>query len=199
MNHPLKLIVGLGNPGAKYAHTRHNAGEDFVEELAHTYGASLASDSKYFGRTSECLIASQKLRLLVPETFMNLSGKSIAALAGFYKIAPENILVAYDELDLDAGNARLKFDGGHGGHNGIRDTIQSLGNRRDFYRLRLGIGHPGAAHLVSNYVLSKPSPDDRISIDNAIDAAIKAMPLACKGQWNDAMKQLHTKQDQAKQ
>lgn len=193
MNHPLELIVGLGNPGPKYANTRHNAGEDFVEALARAYGASLSTDSKYFGRTAECLIDSQKVRLLVPETFMNRSGQAIAALAGFYKIAPENILVAYDELDLDTGVARLKFDGGHGGHNGIRDTIQSLANRRDFYRLRLGIGHPGAAHMVSNYVLSKPSPDDRLSIDTAITSAIKVMPLACKGHWNDAMKQLHTK------
>jgi len=193
MNHPLKLIVGLGNPGPQYAHTRHNAGEDFVESLARSFNVTLKHETKYFGRMGECLIGAQKIRLLVPETFMNRSGKSIAALAGFYKIAPENILVAYDELDLDPGIAKLKFGGGHGGHNGIRDTIACLGNSRDFYRLRIGIGHPGSANLVTNYVLSKPSPDDSLSIGRATDEAIAVMPLACTGEWNEAMKRLHTK------
>lgn len=193
MNHPLKLIVGLGNPGAQYARTRHNAGEDFVEALARSCNCTLKSDSKYFGRVGETLIGQNKVRLLIPETFMNRSGKSIASLAGFYKIAPENILVAYDELDLPPGVAKLKFGGGHGGHNGMRDAIACLGNNRDFYRLRIGIGHPGAANLVTNYVLSKPSPDDSIAIEKNINDAIAVMPLACKGEWNEAMKALHTK------
>ena len=196
MNHPLKLIVGLGNPGPQYVNTRHNAGEDFVEFLARSFNAELKPDTKYFGRVGNCLIGTQNVRLLIPETFMNRSGKAIAALAGFYKILPENILVAYDELDLDPGIAKLKFGGGHGGHNGVRDSISCLANTRDFYRLRIGIGHPGAANLVTNYVLSKPSPDDSLAIEGAIRAAIDVMPLACKGDWNDAMKNLHTKQQE---
>lgn len=192
MNHPLKLIVGLGNPGAQYAHTRHNAGEDFIEALARSVCCDLKPESKFFGRAGDTLIGSNKVRLFVPDTFMNLSGKAVGAIANFYKISPENILVAYDELDLAPGVAKLKFGGGHGGHNGIRDIISSLGNVRDFYRLRLGIGHPGSAKLVSNYVLSKSSPDDRISMESVFDQAIGVMPLACAGKWNDAMKILHT-------
>jgi len=192
MHHPLRLIVGLGNPGAQYAHTRHNAGEDFVEVLSRTLSAPLTVNSKYFGRIGETTIAGERVRLLVPETFMNNSGKAISALAGFYKIAPENILVAYDELDLPVGVAKLKHGGGAGGHNGIKDTISRLGNNRDFYRLRIGIDHPGSAAKVSGYVLSRPPINDKLSIHRAIDAAVSVMPLACSGKWNDAMKKLHT-------
>ena len=193
MNHPLKLIVGLGNPGAAYVGTRHNAGENFVEMLAESFGTQLKLETKYFGRVGECTIGVNRVRLLVPETFMNRSGRAIVALAGFYKILPQNILVAYDELDIDVGAAKLKFGGGHGGHNGLRDTISHLGNSRDFYRLRIGIGHPGSARMVSDYVLSRPSLEDRLAIEQASEAALKVIPLACKGAWNDAMKQLHTK------
>ena len=192
MDNPLKLIVGLGNPGAQYAHTRHNAGEDFVEALARSFNTTLKPQSKYFGRVGEAVIGTQKVWLLIPETFMNRSGNSVGALAGFYKIAPENILVAYDELDLAPGVAKLKFGGGHGGHNGMRDCIRCLANSRDFYRLRIGIGHPGDASQVTNYVLGRPQTDDKIAIEQSTAAALAVMPTACKGEWNDAMKTLHT-------
>ena len=192
MDNPLKLIVGLGNPGAQYAHTRHNAGEDFVEALARSFNTTLKPQSKYFGRVGEAVIGTQKVWLLIPETFMNRSGNSVGALAGFYKIAPENILVAYDELDLAPGVAKLKFGGGHGGHNGMRDCIRCLANSRDFYRLRIGIGHPGDASQVTNYVLGRPQTDDKIAIEQSTAAALAVMPTACKGERNDAMKTLHT-------
>lgn len=192
MSKPLKLIVGLGNPGAQYLGTRHNAGEDFVESLARFYSGELKTDTKYFGRTGEILIGTEKIRLLVPNTFMNRSGKAVAALAGFFKIAPEEILVAHDELDMPPGVSKLKFNGGHGGHNGLRDIISSLGNAREFYRLRIGIGHPGAANLVSDYVLKKASPDDRIAIEQSIEKAVSCAPDYAKGNWEQAMKKLHT-------
>jgi PTH1 family peptidyl-tRNA hydrolase len=138
----IQLIVGLGNPGAQYAGTRHNAGADFVAELARQAGAILKKDSKYHGEVAECLFSGHKLRLLVPDTFMNRSGKAVAALANFYKMTPEQMLIAHDELDIPPGSARFKFGGGHGGHNGLRDIIPALGNSRDFHRLRIGIGHP---------------------------------------------------------
>jgi len=192
VNNKLKLIVGLGNPGAQYCGTRHNAGEDFVESLARCYSGSLKTDCKYFGRTGEILVGTEKVRLLIPDTFMNRSGKAVAALAGFFKIAPEEILVAHDELDMPPGVAKLKFSGGHGGHNGLRDIISSLGNARDFYRLRIGIGHPGSANLVSDYVLKKASPDDRIAIEQSIDKAVSCAPEYVQGNWEQAMKTLHT-------
>lgn len=188
----IQLIVGLGNPGAQYEGTRHNAGADFVRELARIAGATLKSEAKYSGEYGEALFAGHKLRLLIPSTFMNLSGKSVAALAGFYKIEPEQMLIAHDELDLPPGTARFKFDGGHGGHNGLRDIVPALGNRKDFHRLRIGIGHPGSAKQVSNYVLSKASPDDREAIAASIDEAIRALPLLLDGDATKAMTRLHS-------
>ncbi len=193
MNQWLQLIVGLGNPGDRYRGTRHNAGEDFVEALARRLSAPpLTPNSTCSGRTVEVFLKSRKVRLLIPEVFMNCSGQSVAALANFYRIAPENILVAHDELDLAPGTARFKFGGGHGGHNGLRDTIRSLGNIRDFYRLRIGIGHPGSADLVTDHVLSKPSPNDRLMIENSIDRAVALIPIVAQGDWAQAMKELHT-------
>ena len=192
MNNRLKLIVGLGNPGAQYQGTRHNAGEDFVESLARCHAGQLKTDSRYFGRVGEILIGTQKVRLLIPETYMNRSGKAVAALASFFKLAPEEILIAHDELDMPPGKAKLKFSGGHGGHNGLRDIISSLSNARDFYRLRIGIGHPGSANLVSDYVLKKASPDDRIAIEQSIDKAVSCAPEYVQGNWEQAMKTLHT-------
>jgi PTH1 family peptidyl-tRNA hydrolase len=136
--------------------------------------------------------AGHKLRLLVPSTFMNRSGQAVAALANFYKIEPTQILIAHDELDIPPGSARLKFDGGHGGHNGLRDIVPALGNRKDFYRLRIGIGHPGSAKQVSNYVLSKASPTDREAIAASIDEAIRALPLLLDGDMTKAMTRLHS-------
>ena len=194
MNHSIELLVGLGNPGARYAGTRHNAGEDFVSLLCHHEGIELTSNKNFFGRVGEKVFDGKKLRVLTPDTFMNKSGQSVGALCSFYKIDPNNILVAYDELDLDPGIARFKFDGGAGGHNGIKDIIACLGNRRDFYRLRIGIGHPGHASLVSNYVLSKYSPDDKEKVHGCMDKALSNLPLALKGNWEKAMHQLHTKE-----
>jgi len=193
MDTAVKLIIGLGNPGTEYANTRHNAGADFVSELARQYSATLTPDSKFFGLAGRVSIKNHDIRLLIPTTFMNLSGKAIAAMAQFYKIPTEAILVAHDELDIAPGNARLKIGGGHGGHNGLRDTIKCLGNNRGFARLRIGIDHPGNAKLVSNYVLTKAPTNEYQQIEDSIHEATRVLPLLCEGRWNDAMKTLHTK------
>ncbi len=188
----VKLIVGLGNPGSEYRGTRHNAGADFVEELARTNDVSLRAESRFFGLAGQVTLSGHDLRLLIPTTFMNRSGKAVAALATFYKIAPEQILVAHDELDIPPGSARFKRGGGHGGHNGLRDIVPALGNNNDFYRLRIGIGHPGHASRVSGYVLSAPSTDDRSRIDASISEAISALPLLLDGDQTKAMTRLHS-------
>lgn len=188
----LQLIVGLGNPGTQYRGTRHNAGADFVEELARQCGTSLQSESKFFGLTGRITCAGHDLRLLIPTTFMNCSGQSVTAMAGFFKVAPEAMLIAHDELDIPAGTARFKQGGGHGGHNGLRDIVPALGNNKNFYRLRIGIGHPGHASKVSGYVLGKPSTQDRQFIDDSINAAIDALPLLLDGDKTKAMTRLHS-------
>ncbi|MEM6774601.1 MAG: aminoacyl-tRNA hydrolase [Pseudomonadota bacterium] len=192
MAQAIQLIVGLGNPGAQYDGTRHNAGEDFVRELARRSGVALRSDGKYFGDVGEVLLGTHRLRLLIPTTFMNRSGKAVAAFANFYKLEPEQILIAHDELDIPSGCARFKFNGGHGGHNGLRDIVPALGNRKDFYRLRIGIGHPGSAKLVSGYVLSKAAPEDRDAVAAASDEALAALPLLLDGDMTRAMTKLHS-------
>ncbi len=192
MNHPVQLIVGLGNPGAQYEHTRHNAGADFVTELARQYGATLTPEARFFGLTARITVNHKDLRLLIPTTYMNRSGQSIGAMANFFKIAPENILVAHDELDLEPGIARLKLGGGHGGHNGLRDTISALANNKNFARLRLGIGHPGNAKLVSAYVLKKAPATESKLTEDATYLATKTVPDLVMGDWNKAMKDLHT-------
>lgn len=189
---PVELIVGLGNPGSKYDRTRHNAGADLVLELAKSHHAELKQESKFFGDTAKITIENRDVRLLIPTTFMNRSGQSIAALAGFYQIPAAAILIVHDELDLPPGIARFKKGGGHGGHNGLRDTIKSLGNNSEFARLRIGIGHPGNARQVADYVLKKPSPNDQQLITNSIDDALRTLPLAVTGQWERAMHALHT-------
>ena len=188
----IKLIVGLGNPGSEYRGTRHNAGADFTEELARLNGGALRAESRFFGVAGQVTLAGHELRLLVPTTFMNRSGKAVAAMATFFKIAPDQILVAHDELDIAPGTARFKRGGGHGGHNGLRDIIPALGNNNDFYRLRIGIGHPGHASRVSGYVLSKPSAEDRERIDASIQEAISALPLLLDGDATKAMTRLHS-------
>ena len=188
----IRLIAGLGNPGSEYRGTRHNAGADFVEELARQCGSSLQAESKFFGLAGRVRLAGHDLRLLIPTTFMNRSGKAVAAMARFYKVAPEEILVAHDELDFPAGNARFKQGGGHGGHNGLRDIVPALGNNQNFYRLRIGIDHPGQASMVSSYVLSQPSQVDRSRIDASIDEAIAALPLLLEGDLTKAMTRLHS-------
>ncbi|MFV8782306.1 aminoacyl-tRNA hydrolase [Microbulbifer sp. SA54] len=189
---PIQLIVGLGNPGPEYDRTRHNAGADFVSELARIHGAQLAADSKYHGLSGRVRIGGQEIRLLIPTTYMNRSGQAVGPLANFFKIPAEAILVAHDELDLPSGTARLKSGGGHGGHNGLRDIIAALGNNRDFMRLRLGVGHPGNARDVANYVLQRAPRVEQDQLAEAIDRAIDALPIAASGDWNAAMKTLHT-------
>ena len=188
----IKLIVGLGNPGNEYRGTRHNAGADFVEQLARQCGCTLQAESKFFGMTGRLTLSGHDLRLLIPTTFMNRSGKAVAAMAQFFKIASDEILIAHDELDIPAGSARFKRGGGHGGHNGLRDIVPSLGNNKDFYRLRIGIGHPGHASKVTGYVLGAPSQVDRTRIDASIDEAIAALPLLLGGDSTKAMTQLHS-------
>lgn len=187
----IKLIVGLGNPTEKYAETRHNAGEWLIERLACRFNFSLKEESKFFGKTARTLIANKEVRFLIPTTFMNLSGKSIAALANFYRIKPEEILIVHDELDLPPGVAKIKLGGGHGGHNGLRDTIAQLSNNKNFYRLRIGIGHPGDKNLVSAYVLSKPSPTDKQLIDKTLEEATSCIELLLRENMTKATNRLN--------
>lgn len=187
----LRLIVGLGNPGPEYARTRHNAGSRFVDALAGCAGERFRVDAKLFGETARVTIGGHPLWLLKPATFMNLSGKSVTAALRFWKIEPEQALLAHDELDLPPGVARLKFDGGHGGQNGLRDTMRLLGHGR-FHRLRIGIGHPGHKDRVTPWVLGRASADDDVLIERAIDDAIDVLPLAAAGDFGEAMKRLHT-------
>ena len=176
----IKLIVGLGNPGDKYTDTRHNAGEWLIERLARRFNVSLNPESKFFGKTARTLVSGKEVRLLVPTTFMNLSGKAVGALASFYRIKPEEILVIHDELDLPPGTAKLKQGGGHGGHNGLKDIVAQLGNNNNFYRLRIGIGHPGHRDLVAGYVLNKPSPADRDALEKVLDEATDCVEMIFK-------------------
>jgi len=187
----IKLIVGLGNPGPQYSQTRHNAGAWYVNALAADYAIPLQLESKFFGHIGRGNIANHDCRLLIPNTFMNLSGKAVAAVAGFYKILPDEILVAHDELDLDAGIVKLKQSGGHGGHNGLRDIISSLANCRDFYRLRIGIGHPGNKNQVTNYVLGKAPSNEQTAIEESIDEALRQTPDIIGGEHDKVMQSMH--------
>ncbi|HLV17154.1 MAG TPA: aminoacyl-tRNA hydrolase [Pseudomonas sp.] len=189
----IQLIVGLGNPGPEYDQTRHNAGALFVERLADLKGARLALDKKYFGLVGKFTHQGQDVRLLIPTTYMNRSGQAVAALARFFRIEPDAILVAHDELDMPPGVARLKKGGGHGGHNGLRDIIAQLGNNNGFHRLRLGIGHPGHASLVSGYVLSRAPRSEQELLDRSIDNALEVVPEILAGDWTKAMQTLHSK------
>lgn len=188
----VKLIVGLGNPGPEYDQTRHNAGALFVERLAERERVNLSLDKKYFGLVGKLVHQGQDVRLLIPTTFMNRSGQSVAALANFFRIDPDAILVAHDELDLAPGVARLKKGGGHGGHNGLRDIIAQLGNRNDFHRLRLGIGHPGHASLVSGFVLSRAPRSEQELLDKSLDFVFESLPQILAGDWPKAMHKLHS-------
>ncbi|MBU8975365.1 MULTISPECIES: aminoacyl-tRNA hydrolase [unclassified Lysobacter] len=190
----LRLIVGLGNPGAEHLRTRHNAGFWFVDALAQRQGVRFGLESKLFGETAKIDIAGRPLWLLKPATFMNLSGKSVTAALRYWKIEPEEMLVVHDELDLAPGTARLKFDGGHGGQNGLRDITKLLGHGK-YHRLRVGIGHPGHKDRVTSWVLGKPGVDDEASILRAIADADDVLPLAVAGDFNEAMKRLHTGRD----
>jgi PTH1 family peptidyl-tRNA hydrolase len=190
----LRLIVGLGNPGAEHARTRHNAGFWFADALAAQAGARFGMEAKLHGETAKVSVGGVPVWLLKPATWMNLSGKAVNAALRYYKIEPEECLLAHDELDLPPGAARLKFDGGHGGQNGLRDTMQVLGHGR-FHRLRIGIGHPGHKDRVTPWVLGRPGRDDEAAILRAIDDALGVLPLAVAGDFNEAMKRLHTPRD----
>lgn len=191
----LKLIVGLGNPGEKYARTRHNAGFWFVDELARRHGGVFRVESKHLGEVARIRVtaeggATPELWLLKPGTYMNKSGGSIASLANFYKVAPGEVLVAHDELDLPVGTAHLKLGGGHGGHNGLRDTIAAIG--ADFWRLRVGIAHPGHKDLVLDYVLQRASSEDERAIHDSLARAADALPVMLGQGAEKAMNRLHT-------
>ena len=194
----IRLIVGLGNPGTQYEGTRHNAGAFFVRLLAKRHGLSLNPDRNALGDSARGVIAGHDLRLLVPETYMNESGRSVAAMSRYYRIERDAILIAHDELDVPAGESRFKYDGGHGGHNGLRDIIPALGGHRGFWRLRIGIGHPGSAKKVSAWVLSKASTADQVSIEASTEAAINALPLLLDGEDVKAMTALHSESYAAK-
>jgi PTH1 family peptidyl-tRNA hydrolase len=188
----LKLIVGLGNPGQDYTETRHNAGFWFVEEYAANCSSSFSPDKKFFGEIARVSSGGTDCRILKPDTFMNHSGRSVKALMEYFNILPTEILVAHDEIDLDAGTVRLKRGGGHGGHNGLRDIISQLGSK-DFLRLRIGVGHPGNKDDVIDYVLHRPGRDDRNKIDDAIKRGLEVMPLVFSGEMNKAMTLLNKK------
>lgn len=191
MSSNLKLIVGLGNPGEQYARTRHNAGVWFVSRFANQQGATFKEEKKFFGRTATTLFESQEMRLLLPTTYMNESGKSVRALAHFFKIPPEQILIVHDELDLPTGVIRYKQGGGLAGHNGLRDITQRLGGNQDFNRLRIGVGHPGQKSDVTGHVLGTVSKKDESTIYQCIDEALRLMPLVVNGEWQKAMNELN--------
>nr|WP_255555655.1 aminoacyl-tRNA hydrolase [Enterovibrio paralichthyis] len=182
----------MANPGPEYAKTRHNAGAWVVEELARIHNVSLKEDKKYFGLTARINVGGEELRLLVPTTFMNLSGKSVAALAKFFQIKPEEIMVAHDELDLPPGVAKFKKGGGHGGHNGLRDIISKMGNNKEFYRLRIGIGHPGHKDKVAGFVLTKAPAAEQSQIEQAVDEAVRCIDILLKDDLAKAQNRLHT-------
>ena len=187
----IKLIVGLGNPGKNYQEHRHNAGFWFVESLASIKDSKFTSQSKFLGETTSVAFGSTKVFLLKPQTFMNNSGGSIKSFLSYYDISPEETLVVHDELDLPIGAVKIKLAGGHGGHNGLRDTIKAL-NSKDFYRLRIGIAHPGSKVDVLDYVLNAPGKSELSSIEQGMSNAMSIIDLLVNGNFEDAMKALHT-------
>jgi peptidyl-tRNA hydrolase, PTH1 family len=187
----IKLFVGLGNPGSEYEDTRHNAGFWWIDAVARELKVSLVPDKGYHGLVARTSVHGHTVWLLEPQTFMNLSGKSVAALARFFKIQPHEILVAHDELDIVPGQVKLKRGGSHAGHNGLRDIHGQLGSP-DYWRLRLGIGHPGVKSEVVNWVLKKPSPDQRDAIEECIARSVKALPALIAGEMEKATLLVHT-------
>ncbi len=194
MQPPLRLVVGLGNPGGDYSETRHNAGFWFCERLALDLDAHFSIESRFHGRVAQARAAG--IWLLLPQTFMNRSGASVGAFIRFHRIQPEEMLVVHDELDISPGELRLKFGGGLGGHNGLKDITAHLGTQ-DYWRLRIGIGHPGDRNEVANYVLKPPRREEQEEIDAALDRALLAWPFVARGDWNAAIKQAHTRPKKA--
>jgi len=187
----IKLFVGLGNPGAEYEATRHNAGFWWLDAVARELKVNLVPEKSYWGLAARTQVQGQTVWLLAPQTFMNLSGKSVGALAKFFKIQPDEILVAHDELDIEPGQAKLKKGGSHAGHNGLKDIHAQLGSA-DYWRLRIGIGHPGEKSEVVHWVLKKPSPEHRQSIEDSIIRSVKALAQLLSGDMEKAMVQIHT-------
>ena len=192
MQPALRLIVGLGNPGSDYAETRHNAGFWFCERLARELGTSFARESRYHGYVAKARVGGQDIWLLMPQTFMNRSGQAVQALAHFYRIDAAEMLVVHDELDLPPGQMRLKFGGGLGGHNGLKDITAHIATQ-DYWRLRVGIGHPGDRNEVVNYVLKPPRREEREEVDAALDRALLAWPTLAKGEFNAATQKINSK------
>lgn len=192
MKDNIRLIVGLGNPGSEYENTRHNAGAWLLNEIARQYGVQLKPEKKFHGLSGKALIKGKEVFLLFPTTYMNVSGQAVQALANFYKIPVNEILVLHDELDLPVGTAKLKLGGGHGGQNGLRDIISKMANNKNFYRLRIGIGHPGDKNKVTGHVLGKPNKDELKKIETIIDAAASEIDSVVTGDWAGAMNRLHS-------
>ena len=190
--HKIKLIVGLGNPGQEYEETRHNVGFWLLDELAWQWKATFKDEKKFFGQVARVSHNGGDVWLFKPMTFMNRSGQAVGALAQFYKIKPEEILVVHDELDIPCGRIKFKLGGGNGGHNGLKDIQARLGTP-NFYRLRLGIDHPGDKALVVGYVLNKPSATDRQLIDDAVAKSLQGLPQLVAGEWEEAQRFLHSK------
>ena len=188
----IKLIVGLGNPGPEYEATRHNAGFWWVDTAARDLKVSLQPDRAYHGLVARTSVKGQNVWLLEPQTYMNLSGKSVGALARFFKIQPQEILVVHDELDITPGEAKLKLGGGHAGHNGLKDITSKLGNDANFYRLRLGIAHPGHKDLVTGYVLGKAPQAEQKLIEDALDESLRCLELWQKDGLVKAQHRLHS-------
>ena len=186
-----ELVAGLGNPGNEHENDRHNAGFWFVDELARQLGASFSNDKRFFAATASGFIGHRKVHLVKPMNYMNNSGQGVAAVARFFKIEPTKILVVHDELDLDPGVVRLKKGGGHGGHNGLRDIVAKSGSK-DFWRLRIGIGHPGHKSAVSGYVLKRAPADQQRLIEESIELALREANVFLNGDVNAAMKVLHS-------
>ena len=191
----IKLFVGLGNPGPEYEATRHNAGFWWIDALSQELKAPLSLDKNYHGQVARTTVNGQTVWLLKPLTFMNLSGKSVASLARFFKVLPNEVLVAHDELDIVPGQVKLKFGGSHAGHNGLRDIHAQLGSA-DYWRLRIGVGHPGVKAEVINWVLKKPSQEHRVAIEDCIVRSLKAVPDLLKGEMEKATMLIHTSQPQ---
>ena len=184
------LSAGLGNPGDRYSETRHNAGFWFLDALARRSSLTFRNEAKFHGLYCKGPIQGTQQLLLMPSTFMNRSGQSVGAVAKFFKLPPEQVLIVHDELDLPPGQMKLKTGGGHGGHNGLRDIHAQLGSP-NYHRLRLGIGHPGNAKQVADYVLKSPGKSDRMAIDGAIDEALRALPLILDSEFPRATNQIN--------
>ncbi|HEY7986069.1 MAG TPA: aminoacyl-tRNA hydrolase [Methylophilaceae bacterium] len=188
----IQLIVGLGNPGAEYEDTRHNAGFWWIDAICREYGVTMTHENKFLGRVGRLKLNGKETWLLTPMTFMNASGQAVGAVSRFYRIPAADILVVHDELDLPTGTAKLKYGGGNGGHNGLKDISKHLGVA-DYWRLRLGISHPGDAREVINYVLHSPSREESMQLQSAIDNTVSLLPMLLTGEFETAMLKLHTK------